>query len=402
MRTALLSALPELRKANEDRPAFRRFAGKSVLAHQIDCAALLNCQKVVCLVTGLGQEIAAARQHAQRAGLRFESVGKIVELARVVTAADELLVLADGVLPDRVSLTKTFAEGRAIPSFPSEDAIPLGFERIDATRAWSGAMLIPGASISRLMDMPADCNVASSLLRIALQGGTPVIDADPAIIQHGNWLSRVEYGASEINQWHWITSQVRPASFRAPILAMIERIGLRLAHDVGGGRWRQLPLIGSALALAFSALAALTGSITVGFSALLFATAAMAIWDIFRRVRALGSVSGGTSRLKPVLSSTRDILLTIIVAIGLETIPGWLGWFLAIMAMASIYLASVSSSRPWHESFTDWPLVLMLLLAGWSFGFLLETVAGLALLGILSALASNVSWLTKDNGELTV
>lgn len=402
MRTALLSALPDPRTGGDERLAFRRFAGKSVLAHQIDCAAILGCQRAICIVTGLGQEVAAARRYAQEAGLRFETVSKNLELAALITASDELLVFADGILPDRSVLVDSFANGRAILSFPAEQAVPLGFERIDASRAWSGAMLIQGATVSRLMDLPPDCNVVSSLLRIALQGGAVLAEAKPDVLEEGTWLSRVDRGTTDAKQWLWITRQVKPASFRAPVMAMIERIGLRLAHDMESEKWSNVPVTSSLVALLVAVLAIAWGSVVAGLAALFAASAFLTVSDVFHRVRSLGAIDRSSARFVDAVAVGRDIILAIVLAAGVQTAPSWLEWFLALMAVGSLYLGSKAAQPNWRETFGDRPLVLVVFLAAWVLGYLLESVAVVSLLGVAAALLASISKRAGDNGELTM
>ena len=242
MRLALLSALadPSGTSAGE-RPAFRRFAGKSVLAHQLDCAAHLGCERVLCLVGSAGPDLGPAKAHAERAGMRFDAVDSSLRMQAQVTADDEVIVIEDGILPDQTVLVEGLSERPAVLAFPDDPALELGFERLDATRAWSGALRTRGDSVARLADLPPDCDLSSSLLRIALQAGARVIELDPAPLVEGTWQRRVDRQGAQATEWRWITRQVRPAPFAAPGRAIVDRIGLRWAHDAAGGRWRRAP-----------------------------------------------------------------------------------------------------------------------------------------------------------------
>ncbi len=334
--------------------------------------------------------------------MRFETVSKNLELAALITASDELLVFADGILPDRSVLVDSFANGRAILSFPAEQAVPLGFERIDASRAWSGAMLIQGATVSRLMDLPPDCNVVSSLLRIALQGGAVLAEAKPDVLEEGTWLSRVDRGTTDAKQWLWITRQVKPASFRAPVMAMIERIGLRLAHDMESEKWSNVPVTSSLVALLVAVLAIAWGSVVAGLAALFAASAFLTVSDVFHRVRSLGAIDRSSARFVDAVAVGRDIILAIVLAAGVQTAPSWLEWFLALMAVGSLYLGSKAAQPNWRETFGDRPLVLVVFLAAWVLGYLLESVAVVSLLGVAAALLASISKRAGDNGELTM
>jgi hypothetical protein len=234
LRLAILSALADsfgnAGASAGGRPALRRFAGKTVLAHQLDCAALLGCERVICLAGALGPDIGAARAYAERAGLRFDIVESIVRLAASVTADDDVVLFADGVLPDRTALVEALGGRSAVLAFPAEPALALGFERLDAERAWTGALRMRGAEVARLADLPPDCDLASSLLRIALQSGVRIIELDAAPLADGAWQRRVQRHAGMEAERHWIARQVQP---------MMRGAGGGRGHHILPSRWRR-------------------------------------------------------------------------------------------------------------------------------------------------------------------
>lgn len=392
MRIALLSALADLHGSGDasagERPALRRFAGKSVLAHQIDCAAHLGCVRVVCLAPGSGPDLGPAKAYAQRAGMRFDRLANLTAVATEITADDEIIHIADGVLPDCGRLIEVLADQPGVLAFPDDPALDLGFERLDATRAWSGALRTRGDSVARLADMPPDCDLGSSLLRIALQAGGRVVDLDPAPLVEQTWQRRVDRHASSEIEWRWITRQVRPASFVAPGAALTERFGLRWAHDLVGGRWRNAPHL-VALIAGIAALAAVPLAWPiVGLAALLVTSAAMGVARMFDRVEALGATRARSGWIMKAAGWIRDGLVVALLTALVMTVPGWLGVFLPLVMMAIVWLGEKGARPEWRALFGDRVLLLAVLLPAAYLGWSTIAVAALILAGLMVLLWS--------------
>lgn len=383
MRLALLSALADPSASVGERPAFRRFAGKSVLAHQIDCAALLGCQRILCLAPGRGPDLAAAKSYAERNALKFEAVDTILHVAAHVTADDEVVCLADGILPDRAELMTALGEQRAVLAFPDDPALAQGFERLDATRAWSGALRARGESVARLGDLPPDCDMASSLLRTALQAGTRIVELDPGLIVEGTWQRRVERQGLAVREQRWITRQVRLATFRAPGLALAERVGLRWSRDVGGGRWARAPH-GAAAVLAAGAVAGwYAGWPVAALALLLFALTALAIASVFDRVEALGAKPGKRDLLFPVARWIADGLLVLALSSLVLVVPAWLGIALPVLLVGVLRLGERNANSSWRALFADRISLLAVLTPAAYAGMATAAVAALTAAGLL-------------------
>lgn len=366
MRLALLSALAGSTGAvgtgAAERPAFRRFAGKSVLAHQIDCAAHLGCERVLCLAAGHGPDLAAAKAHAERSGLRWDTVDGVFPILAQVTADDEVILIADGVLPDQGALVEGLAQRAAVLAFPAEPALAKGFERLDATRAWSGALRTRGDAVARLADLPADCDIASSLLRIALQAGARVTELDPALLEEATWQRRVERSTAQAAERRWVMRQVRPAPFAAPGQALVDRMGLRWAQDAGGGRWSRAPHVLALVTGSLAVLAAWAGWPVAGLGLLLGASGALAVADIFERVERLGAPPRKHSPALAVARFGRDGLLAVLLAMQIMTVPGWLGSVLPLILLALLWLGEGTAGPRLRALFADRILLLAALL----------------------------------------
>lgn len=387
MRIALLSALADPSRAGAgpgegERPAFRRFAGKTVLAHQIDCAAHLRCERVLCMSGDTAPEISAARNYAERAGLRFERVDSLARLMSRITATDEIVLIADGVLPDRRALVKALGARPRILAFPAEPALSRGFERIDAERAWSGVLSAPGHCVARLADLPGDCELASSLLRIALQAGVEITLIDAELMRDSRWLRRVERDADTQSEWRWVTSQVGPAPFTAPGLAATERAGLLWAREVAGGRWRYAPhTIGGACGL--GAVAAGFGDRpAVGLALLLIASMASAVAAIAGRVESLGAPRARGRRGFAVAGWLVDGALLGLLAKAVVIVPGWIAWALPAVLIGLLRIGERSGPPALRPPFADRPLQIA--------GLAMAAYAGYATAAVTAAIVAAV------------
>lgn len=399
MRIALLSALADPAGSGGGRLAFRRFAGKSVLSHQMDCAALLGCTRVICLTGPSGPDFAAARGYAERHDLRFDTADSVLRLIAMVSADDDVVLIDDGVLPDRAVLIPALEGPGRVLAFPADPALELGFERLDATRAWGGALRTRGDCVARLADLPPDCDLGSSLLRVALQSGARVVELDPAPLAEHSWMKRVDTQVSSESEWHWIARQVQPAPFHAPGVAVAERIGLRWARDAVGGRWARAPHLAAVIAGATALLSALAGAPLVGLGLLLAAFAALAIAGIFDRVEALGARPAGRGVLITVASWIGDGLLLLLLSKLVVTVPGWLELALPVALILALRMGAAQPGLAWRRLFGDRVLLLAGLLPaawfGWStVAVAIVTIAALAVQ--LWATRKALSQLTAD------
>lgn len=152
--------------------AFLRVAGASVAQHQLGMAMALECQRIICMARGTSPELIALQHDAEDAGLQFAIATSAGQLAGLVTAADELVVISEGLFADPEQAS-ALLEGRSpvVVVQPVEGALAAGFERIDINRATAGLMRVPGSLVERLHELPVDVDAVSALTRIALQSG---------------------------------------------------------------------------------------------------------------------------------------------------------------------------------------------------------------------------------------
>lgn len=153
------------------RRAFLRIGGQSVARQQLALALQLGCERIVCIAHGLSPEIIALQHLVEAQGKQFHVIPGARPLLGLVTANDELVVLADGLFVSTDQAAALLEQGQCVLTQPIDQGLEAGFERIDLTSAAAGAMRLPGRLVERITDLPADCDAASSLQRIALQAG---------------------------------------------------------------------------------------------------------------------------------------------------------------------------------------------------------------------------------------
>lgn len=262
MRTALIAALR--RTGTGTLRAGLPLAGRSVLARQVDLLRSLGCERILCLCESPDAEILRVQQAVERAGGTFQALRGFLHLPALVRAEDELVILADGLLPDTAVTARLFG-GANPPRFVACLAadIPLvaahadDFERIDAARHWGGVLAMRGAPVQHLADFPPDADAISLLLRLALQAGTPCRDLPAEVATGGAWVLASDENALAAQEQALILRASGEADWRRPS-ASLAGLAARALSPRGLTQGPLLALAGSGLLLA-GGLAATVG-----------------------------------------------------------------------------------------------------------------------------------------------
>lgn len=244
MRIGLISALR--RSKGGDPRAELTLAGRSVLAWQVALLRTLGVERVICLADSAASPAILSVQHDVEAdGVAFHLLRGFAALPALVRAEDDLVIIADGLLPDPAAVKAVLGgEGamrRVVAAMPADHALaaeyPEDFERIDAGRHWSGVLAMRGAAVQHLSDFPEDADAISLLLRLALQAGTPCGDMTPRELVPERWLLAHSFEALELQQQSLIAHAAADADWRAPFTALAGRMVRALAPrglDQGG------------------------------------------------------------------------------------------------------------------------------------------------------------------------
>lgn len=226
MRVALISLTERAGDAPETPLAALSLAGHSLAERQLALVLGLGCERIVCLSNGLGRDIIALQHQAEAAGAKFNLIAGPRQLAGMVNSADELVVVAGGLLPAAGEAKSALAGGAGVLVLPVEAGIAAGFERIDLNHAWAGVLAMPGTLVERLSQLPPDCDAISALLRIALQGRVPERALPEAVLAERRWALVTSAAQLEELEPEWLRRQIAPPSPFAPGRA-IARIAIR-------------------------------------------------------------------------------------------------------------------------------------------------------------------------------
>ncbi|HEY0957942.1 MAG TPA: hypothetical protein VGE05_01565 [Novosphingobium sp.] len=205
--------------------AFLRVAGITLAQHQLGIARALECQRVICIAHHFSGELIALQHEAERAGLQFHVVAGARGLPGLITANDEVLVLTDGLLATPQDVVAQLGESHAVLVQSVDAGLAAGFERIDLNYAAGGAMAIPGRLVERLNELPADCDVSSALIRIALQSGIPTRELPAVLRETGYWLLVRDETAAHAIEGRWIRLHMGEARGISPG-GLIVRLGV--------------------------------------------------------------------------------------------------------------------------------------------------------------------------------
>jgi len=299
--------------------AFLRICGTTVGRQQLAIALGLGCERIVCIAPGLSPELVDLQHTAEAAGARFHVVANHRSLAALVTAADEIFAIADGLLVTRRLVLPLLEQGAGVLVQPIEQGLAGGFERIDINTAAAGAMRVPGRLVSQLNDLPPDCDAYSTLQRIALQSGTlqRSLPASPA--EDGFWtLVESDRDAHEIEP-AWIRARIGADSAditpgRWLALHAIRMFGAAILDARSG---RTAILSGVAVLAILSLVAGFYGFVILGISLAGAAWLGAAIYALLKRIEVQGDRDDSTPRpIEQLLGWALDAVFVVLAGWG--------------------------------------------------------------------------------------
>lgn len=328
--------------------AFLRVGGASLAQHQLGLAMALECQRLICVARGPSPELTALQHAAEGAGMRFHIVGGPQQISSLVTAADELIVITEGLFVDPTVAAPLLDGTRPVVlALPDDGAVAEGFERLDINHAAAGIMRIPGALIERLHDLPADCDAVSALTRIALQAGAQMRQVPAEARVGASWrMIRSETEALAL-ETEWLRARLGKRRSAAPA----DRLARMGVLSFGSSLLHAGNASGAASLGAVAALFLALGTAWLGTFSLAFALAGLG-WVLVRATELLrGAERQAYSVAKPAIPRAEalgwlvDAALVAICALALSG-PSWMPpapleqrLFAPVMLMLLVHLA---------------------------------------------------------------
>lgn len=202
-----------------------------LLSWQIDMARDLGCERFICLTDAKLEAFEELRDQIQQFGGEFHTISGPLPLVSLLSADQELMVIADGLIADRAQVAALLTGQRGVLALPDTAGIKAGFERIDAEHAWGGIFVARGQIGEQLAQMPEDSDTVSLLLRLALQSGVKLVPLDASHLEAGEWLLLREGSELARREQSLLESSAERVSWWEPTQAISRRIARFLAPD---------------------------------------------------------------------------------------------------------------------------------------------------------------------------
>lgn len=371
-----------------------RVGGISLARHQLGIALGLGCERIVCIARGFGPELVELQQVVEKHGGRFHVVSGSRGLTGLITANDELIVLTDGLFAEPDEAVSQLEAGQGVIVQPIEVGAPAGFERIDLNHAAAGAMRMPGQLVERIAELPADCDVVSSLQRIALQAGVPQRMLPHGPRGRGTWRLVRDEGEAQVieNEWFRQNTEMTTAGSASDILALVavRSVGPALMYSGSGSNTiGVLALIGILLAVGTAWFQLTAMALFLCALAEVLCRSAALLAGVERR--SLSSNRSIVSR-KLLFGWVVDLALIFVMSFDRSVAPsdGLLGHFFpAVMLVVMLRLIPQLLPPPWTQWLEDrglWAVLLGLwvVMAGaMPVGLVAVSAVALGLIGVL-------------------
>ncbi len=349
-----------------------------MLERQVDVALALGCKRIWLFAAGQDELAIRAQQLAETSGAKFRLIQRGRQLLGGMTHQDELLVLAEGLLPADRDMLELLESGPVILRLPSEQGLRAGFERLDRDFCWAGAMILPGRVLERLDELGEDIDPVSALVRAGRVSRVVERDLPVEWVRSGRWSLAAERVPT-------FTATATPQQRPSPLARfLIDPVGKWLVNRprlvwtsmAGGGLLTLAGLVSFAYAYPAASL------VLVGLAAILFRT-----WGSARRQgnpRVFSVGNGGQSKdwfaVVPDLVGIAALFLGLRTEFGLQSSA-----YITILTSATWLLAMLGKGR-FAAFFQDRSLVwlgcgLAALAGSWFVGAAVASAA--ALVGIL-------------------
>ncbi|MBL0925039.1 MAG: hypothetical protein IBJ12_11315 [Sphingomonadaceae bacterium] len=184
---ALLSVVGTTQSnAAQESVAYLEIAGRSILEWQIHALQQVGIRKFLIEVDTIPGSLLALADKLKRQGFEVGFVRNMRDLQNSLPPQATLVVLAEGhYFSDAVLSGIIHRQAPLIATFDSRDD-NAAFERIDLNTRWAGIAILNSATVQSIDELPEGWSIESSLLRHAVQSGTPFVPLSQSLLQQGD------------------------------------------------------------------------------------------------------------------------------------------------------------------------------------------------------------------------
>lgn len=352
--------------------------GETVLQRQIAAALTLGTQKIILASTKILAPLIVSEAILKRNDVDISVICRPTELMRSFTSSDEVIVFADGALPDPTTLKSLSSGiGEYIVTYPNSDEYS-EFELIDSRDRWTGIMKINADRLFAVTDLPNDWDMASTLLRLAIQSDVERVQLNSAI-----WGTGVVVQLTDCSQIN-LFEHKQLAQERTKNVNFLSRFALQpIIRYVIGKLWQKpklidyisVPLIGlPVLAL----LTAYKGWVVPTLLLLLLSEIAAVL------LLRLDSFASKSLRSAPLNIFVRGLMIfslgLLIYSVELEPFSEII--ILLMLALNTVMLEKTDTFGKWDKVRPDVMIILGFLIAGAVFG---QFITAMYLSALISA-----------------
>ena len=182
---ALLNATETI-EGGEELRATGRIAGQTLIERQADLCREAGVDQVFVAVGRMTYALTQAFDRLRAAGITIEPVRSAREIRDRTSDHDGLLLVLDG-LHAGVQHIRAFAAGPRPAILVTPDSpVTRGLELIDAECRWAGLASVPCGVFEELAGLPEEWDLASTVLRRAVQMEATKIPCDAALFERGD------------------------------------------------------------------------------------------------------------------------------------------------------------------------------------------------------------------------
>lgn len=183
---ALLSVVSttEIPNFAGQQPPPLTIAGQSVLEWQLAALQLSGITTCFVEVDNVSGALLKMSDAGERFGLTIHFVRTLEDLQKSGDLKSRLVILAEGQYFSEDILHRLIDSGAPCVATCDIGNESADFERIDLTRCWAGFTLLETEKLETIQDIPEGWSIASTLLRFAIQIGTPFKPLPQSSIQN--------------------------------------------------------------------------------------------------------------------------------------------------------------------------------------------------------------------------